>query len=349
MKPGKNNLIYFDFADLLPDDNYLFYEFEKECRSSGYDLALINWGGSFPWNFDEKLSLSEHIHEKTITALNSSLKSSSFTILPVFPFLGGMDFILTYPSYYHLRLDKYCSALNIESAGALLLFNEIIDDYKSLTGNFCEAAFNLTAVSLLKDEKRMSLVAETLVSVLSSNPEIKTTYLVGQKKEMILVEKLKNLVNLDGMEALYINDFSVYDISEGEKKLDSKDKYDLKAASPAFFLPDSVKHLMENYNNDTKYAWQILRFIKSGLYKIKYSSSISSFNFTALSDRNTELVDLFAKIVKTTVIIKENLKGRLNKKNINLYFDSATGIIEKEIILIQYDMENIKSKISGGL
>ncbi len=337
----KNKLIYFNFAELLPEDNYFFNHFEKDCLASGHDRALINWGGSFPWNFDDRLSLVEHIHEKTITALSGRMKNSIFSILPVFPLIGGMDFLLSFPSYCHLRLDEYCSALNIESAGALLLLNEIIDDYTSLACNTDEAAFNLTAVSSLKNEKRINQTADVISSVLVSNPQFRIIYLVGYKKDLILIEKIKKNINFKDMAVLFMNDYPEY-INSG-----NIGKGDLTSAEPVFFLPDNVKQLMESYNLDIKYAWDLLRFLKSGLYKIKYSLAIPYYEFSTLSVCNKELVDLFSKIVKTTGIIKKNLDGRLNKNNINLYFDSATGIIKKEIMLIKYDIENIKSKIRG--
>ena len=336
-----NKLIYFNFAELLPEDNYFFNHFETDCLASGYDRALINWGGSFPWNFDDRLSLVEHIHEKAVTALSDRIKNSSFSILPVFPLIGGMDFLLSFPSYCHLRLDEYCNALNVESAGALLLLNEIIDDYTSLACNTDEAAFNLTAVSSLNNEKRINKTADVISSLLVSNPQFRSIYLVGYKKDLILIEKIKKNINFKNMAVLFINDYPEYMNS------DNSGKGDLTTAGPIFFLPDNVKQLMTGYNLDIKYAWDLLKYLKSGLYKIKYSLTIPYYEFSTLSVCNSELVDIFSKIVKTTGIIKKNLDGRLNKNNINLYFDSATGIIKKEIMLIKYDMENIKSKIRG--
>jgi len=341
MNQKENKLIYFNFAELLPEDNYFFNHFEKDCLSSGYDRALINWGGGFPWNFDDRLSLAEHIHEKTITALIGRKKNSIFSILPVFPLIGGMDFLLSFPSYCHLRLDEYCSALNIESAGALLLLNEIIDDYTSLACNTDEAAFNLTAVSALNNEKRISQTADVISSVLANNPKFSRIYLLGYKKDLILIEKIKKNINFKNMALLFMNNYPEY-MNSGHAGNSG-----LTTAEAVFFLPDNVKKLIEGYNLDIKYAWDLLRFLKSGLYKIKYSLAIPFYEFSTLLVCNTELVDLFSKIVKTTGIIKQNLDGRLNKNNINLYFDSATGIIKKEIMLIKYDMENIKSKIRG--
>ena len=342
-------MLYFDFTELQPDDNYFFNNFSSDCIACGADGSVfINWGSSFPWTIDNRLSLFDHLHEKTITAFNRKNNPLILNIVPVIPFLGGMDFILSFPSFCNLRFAGNCCAINPEAAGTSSLLNEIADDYLSLMSeNTAAAAFNMSMAVLLDNIHLQKESARQIAAVLENNSTIETIYLLGLKKDRQILQGVLENININNFSSKEV--FFIENTGFGAGAADNgKNNKEVIVQTPLFYLPENSKRLMIDYNSDLKKAWEIVRLLKTEIYRIKYSSGVSHHNASVLSCSQILLVDYFSKIMKTSDIIKKMLAGRLNMKSVDRYFDSAAGIIKKEIMLIDFDMENIDLRLKGG-
>ncbi len=344
MSNKQDSYLFFNFSGLMPDDDYFFNDFPADCIKSGCSTVFVDWGSSFPWTIDERLSFFDHLHEKTISAFSRRYSDGSFRIIPVFPFAGGMDFILSFPSYCHLRNKNSCCLLNPEAAGAKSFLDEVTGDYFSLLGsNTNNIAFNMTMISHLEERDKCREAADLLSSFLRKEGKDCRVFLAGCRKDIDALSFISDSIDYDKKDFLFL------DYPSAEMALTFGEKTSaVKPVSPAFYLQERDKNLMYDYMADIQSVWQMVRYLKTGIYRIKYSSSISHFDVSGLTGYYHVLVDLFSKIRKTADTMKTLLTGRLNRKSIDRYFDSDIGTIKKEIILIDYDMENINLRLTGG-
>jgi hypothetical protein len=297
-------MLYFDFTELQPDDNYFFNNFASDCIACGADTVFIDWGSSFPWTIDKRLSLFDHLHEKTVTAFSLKKITRDLNIIPVFPFIGGMDFILSFPSFCHLRTAESSCALNPAAAGTSSLLNEIADDYLSLMSEKSSAAaFNMNMAVLLDNDYLQTEAAQRISSVLENNRSIKKIYLSGLKKDRQILQNISDKINIDNKDLLFVENtcLSTNNNVTGDKEV--------IVQSPLFYLPEGSKSLMNDFVSDIKTAWEIVRHLKTELYRIKYSSGISVYNTSVLYNAKILLVDYFSKIMKTSDTIKR-ITGR---------------------------------------
>lgn len=328
MPLNSKNHAFFDFSDLLPDDNFFFGSFSQRCIENGYGSALIDWGASFPWTIDEKLSLFPHLDEKTVTAFGS--RNSGAEIIPVIPFAGGMEFILSFPSYTHLRFKDSVSVINPETPGAMLLIESIIDDYLSLlSGRTKSLAINMSMPTFFDNCPKTGAAAEMVVSLVRKYSDIRQFFLLGKEKDSKL---LKNMAVAAG------SGCRVCIVTEKNADMQTYQ----------FFLDEKEMEtvgLLEKYISD---AWKLIRALKKQLFNNKFRSSVFYYRLSSVAGNHESLVDIFSKIVKTSDIIKERLNGILNISTIERLFDSDIAVIKTELHQIENDIDNIKSGINGG-
>ncbi len=326
--------LYFDFSDLLPDDNFFYNSFASQCMNLGYSRVLADWGSSFPWSIDKRLVFQEHLDEKTITAFDTNIKNKNFCIIPLFPFIGGMEFLLSFFSYKHLRLEGNYSSIDPEAAGAESFLKDIIDDYTSIFSNTRYAAFNLTMAYLLNSNNIKKAVSQIISDITDEN-NFEEIFLVGYRASLEVINNIKYLINNDNIR-IFIIDKTETDFIKNK----------IETATPFFYIEDKNKEIIYKYEKELKKAWDIIIFLKTVLNKTQYKPCLY-YNISTIFSYYKELVDIFSKIGKTVTIIKEALAGRLNKGSLDNYFNSRLALIKTEMMKINCDIENINSSLKG--
>ena len=338
------NYRYLDFTDIMPEDDYLFNDIINRSYSENTGL-IINWGRSFPWSIDDRLSLVNHFDEKTIKSVNERIILNKCEIIPLVPLFGGFEFLLSFPSYLYLRIEKNnCSILNPKAAGSVSVIESIVEDYKALFTAADKIALDMRFFdTCFKNISREDL-DRFLCSLSSALDSIVSEYLIICKPESS--RKISECLSSAGFKK-----FSAVSFEKSNNYI-SKERpsnYNCTLCGEHINIIDSGLSFYFNERDNEKYLYYLKRIeniwhniisIKNELFKYQIfecSVRVKDFKLMLLY---SETENIFKEIINLEAGLSDILRGKIKSSSICRLFRSRRNVLETELFFLKTGLDN---------
>ncbi len=332
-----SNYRYLDFSDIIPEDDFLYNEIINKSLADNHSL-IINWGRSFPWAIDERLSLVSHFDEKTVNSINNRLERNFGRIIPLIPLFGGMEFLLSFPSYLYMRIEKdNCSVLNPKTAGSVSIIESIVEDYKSIFTNTEYAAIDMRYLDLCLDKVSEDEIIRFFSKLSAVLEDLISGFIIvysGENQER--ADKIFKKSGFKNYIIAYIEsrkDFSC-NCNYGNEKLEIRD------TGPEFYLSENEVDKYRFYLSSIDKIWKNIIYMKDELLKyqiFEYSVRVKNFELILLF---AETEKLFQDIVIKGGKLATGLKGKIKNDSICRMFRSRQKVIETELVFLKSGLDN---------
>jgi hypothetical protein len=326
---------YLDFTDILPEDDYLYSEIINISQSEKNNL-IINWGRTFPWSIDDRLSLVSHFDEKTINSINNRINRNDADIVPLIPMFGGMEFLLSFPSYLYMRLErKNCSVLNPKIPGAVSIIESIVEDYKSIFTKTETIALDMRHFSSVH-EKTSELELERFFS--------KTAAVLDELVSGIIIfctEKDKKSLK-SSLEGSGFNNFTLAPVKNFMclDFVSEKDGFEIIDSGLYYFLDDGDKDKYTLYLDSINKIWDNIQVLKKGLLScqiFEYVVRVKKYDLCLLFEE-TEII--YQNLISEGDYLAEKLKGKIINDSVCRMFQVNRKVIETELFFLKTGFDN---------
>ena len=331
------NYRYLDFSDIIPEDEYLYKGIVVRSQHEN-DNLIINWGRSFPWTLDDRLSLSCQFDEKTICSINERQKGKKCSIIPLIPLFGGMEFLLSFPSYLYMRIDRNnCSVINPKAPGAVSIIESIIEDYLSIFTNTQSVAFDMRYFDLCLEKVNGNDLVRFFSKIYSVLKNQINDFIIICRNNCI--DRIFDLLSEAGFEnyrAACLDDRKSFKCSKTEP-----DKFiSIADSGTEYYFDGKEKEEYQQYLKKSGRIWENIIDIKNELLKyqiFEFSVRVKNFDIIQLF---SETEDLFSIILSDGKYLSSLLKGKIRYESVYRLFRRSEKVIEYELGLIKAGLDN---------
>lgn len=125
--------VHFDLKGLPPHPKRLL-EWLHIAAAARYNVVLVEWEDTFPWEFDQRVRGELYYTPETIHSFHAEAESLGIEVIPLIQSLGHLEMILRLSGYDHLReLPERGDAINPLAPGARELVQVMVDEVLAIT------------------------------------------------------------------------------------------------------------------------------------------------------------------------------------------------------------------------